>query len=281
MTSQEKAELKRKIKREATKLGMNLIGFANVERWSEYKYTPEEYWPQTIWPWSRTVISMAVQIFPSMIETTPSVVYSELYNTTNRYLDESAYRLANYINRQGFRAHFFPRDCYGDISVLVKKPEAAFSHVIAAKLAGVGTIGMNHTLLTKEFGPRVRLVSVITDAEITPDPIIEKDICIKCKMCVRKCPMQAFTPREDRIAADMDKHKCALYHQQLKGEYRYPCGVCTAVCPIGEDKKKYGRAAVSTEGIEHCRNFGSKNAVENIPDERSAEQKDTMSAFPT
>ena len=63
------------------------------------------------------------------------------------------YRVANYLNRQGFRAHFFPRDCYGDISVLVKKPEAAFSHVIAGKYAGLGTIGMNHTLLTKAYGP--------------------------------------------------------------------------------------------------------------------------------
>jgi O-acetylhomoserine (thiol)-lyase len=219
---------------------------------------------------------MAVQIFPSMIETTPSVVYSELYNTTNRFLDESAYRIANYLNKLGYRAHFFPRDCYGDISVLVKKPEAAFSHVIAAKYAGLGTIGMNHTLLTKEFGPRVRLVSVITDAEITPDKMLEKELCIRCKMCAKKCPQQAFTPRDDRIVADMDKHKCALYHQQLKGEFRYPCGVCTAVCPVGEDKKLYGKSSVSPEGVEHCRNFGSKNAVENIPDD-----DENMTAFPT
>lgn len=36
MTSQEKADFKRKIKREAQKLGINKIGFANVERWSEF-----------------------------------------------------------------------------------------------------------------------------------------------------------------------------------------------------------------------------------------------------
>ena len=264
MTSGEKTDLKRKIKREAEKLGVNKIGFANVERWSSRAEIDEEFWPQSIWPWSKTVISMAVQIFPSMIETTPSVVYSELYNTTNRFLDEAAYRLANYLNRLGYRAHFFPRDCYGDISVLVKKPEAAFSHVIAARYAGLGTIGMNHTLLTKEYGPRVRLVSVITDAEITPDRMLKNELCVKCKVCVKNCPMQVFTPREDRIMADMDKHKCALYHQQLKGEFRYPCGVCTAVCPIGEDKKLYGKQSVSAEGVSHCQNFGSKNAVENI-----------------
>lgn len=264
LSAQERSRLKQRLKREAGKLDINLIGFANVERWQNQNEIVKEYWPQTIWPWSKTVISMAVQIYLPMLETTPSVVYSELYNTTNRYLDECAYRVANFLNRQGFCAHFFPRDCYGDISVLVKKPEAAFSHVIAGKYAGLGTIGMNHTLLTKAYGPRVRLVSVITDAPLPPDPMIDGDICIRCGACARRCPMQAFTPREDRLIADMDKHKCAAYHQKLKNEFRYPCGLCTSVCPVGEDRKLYGMRSVSPEGVAHCQNFGSRNAVENM-----------------
>ena len=256
-------ELKRKIKRRAKALGVNLIGFANVERWAEQRCCKEAYWPQTIWPWSRTVISLAMQIFPSMLETTPSVVYSELYNTTNRLLDDAAYRLANELNTLGFRAHFFPRDCYGDISVLVKKPEAAFSQVFAGKFAGIGTIGMNHTLLTKEYGPRIRLGSVITDAVLPPDAMLQKELCLGCRQCVQRCPMQAFTPREGEIIAVMDKHHCARYHQKLKGEFHYPCGLCTAVCPVGEDKKRYGRQAVSEAGIAHCQAFGAANAIAN------------------
>jgi ferredoxin len=38
----------------------------------------------------------------------------------------------------------------------------------------------------------------------------------------------------------MDKHQCARYHQYLKEHYRYPCGVCIKVCPVGEDRKLYG-----------------------------------------
>lgn len=262
MDAATKSDLKKKIKREAIKLGMNLIGFASVERWSEFAEIDPAYYPQTIWPWSKTVIVLAVQIYLPMIETTPSVVYSELYNTTNRMLDESAYRIANFLNRHGFRAHFFPRDCYGDISVLVKKPEAAFSHVIAGKYAGLGTIGMNHTLLTPEYGPRIRLVSVITDAEMKPDPLINKNLCIQCGLCAKNCPMQAFTFTSGEEIAEMDKFKCAAYHQKLKNEFRYPCGVCTAVCPIGDDRKVYGRCSVSPDGIIHCQSFGSKNAVE-------------------
>ena len=253
--------MKAAIKRRAKAMGMNLVGVANVGRWEEAPHTARDYWPQTIWPWSRSVIVLGVQIFPSMLETTPSVVYSELYNTTNRFLDEAAYRLANHLNEKGFRAHFFPRDCYGDISVLVKKPEAAFSQVLAGLYAGLGTVGMNHTLLTPQYGPRVRLVSVITDAVLPPDRMLTEDLCIRCRSCVRRCPMQAFTPPEAGIIAAMDKFKCAGYHQKIKDEYRYPCGLCTAVCPVGKDRKRWRGEAVSAAGIAHCQDFGSKNAV--------------------
>ena len=47
--------------------------------------------------------------------------------------------------------------------------DAAFSHVVAAYYAGMGSIGDSHNLITKEFGPRIRLVSILTDAPIPPD----------------------------------------------------------------------------------------------------------------
>lgn len=252
--------LKEKIKSEAIKLGANIVGVADVSSWDKYKNTSESYYPQNIWPWSKSVIVLGVQIYLPMLETTPSVVYSELYNTTNRMLDEMSYRLANYLNQLGHRAFFFPRDCYGDISVLVKKPEAAFSHVLAGRYAGLGTIGYNHTLITKKYGPRVRLVSVITDAELPADEIIEKDLCIKCLRCKNNCPTSAFTTKETLIA-DMDKFKCAEYHAKLGDNFTYPCGVCIKVCPIGEDKKLYGSSSISEEGIIHCQSHGAKDSV--------------------
>jgi Uncharacterized Fe-S protein len=269
----EELNLKSDIIDEAKRLGVDIIGFASVDRWEKYKETRPNYFPQNIWPGTETVIVLGVQIFLPMLETTPSIVYSELYNTTNRVLDETAYKLAAYLNRLGHKAVFFPRDAYGDISVLVKKPEAAFSHVLAGKYAGVGTIGYNHTLITKEFGPRVRLVSVLTNAVIPPDDVIEKNLCIKCEICKNCCPTQAFTTTENLIA-DMDKKKCAEYHAKLKGDYRYPCGVCIKVCPIGADRKIYGHNAQKYlrekeileenpnaeeyAGWVHCRNHGSK-----------------------
>ncbi|GHV96343.1 hypothetical protein AGMMS50293_26630 [Spirochaetia bacterium] len=257
-------ELQEKITLEAERLGLNLLGFAPVERWQETGNQKREYFPQNIWPWSKTVIVGGVQVFLPMGETTPSNLYSELYNTTNRILDDVAYRLANILYGLGYRAHFFPRDGYGEISALVEKPEAAFSQVMAAKYAGLGTIGANHCLLTPEFGPRVRWVSVITDAELPPSPLYEKELCSGCGQCQKACPIGAFTPRPGSHIADMEKYKCARYHQFLRQEMRYPCGVCIMACPVGDDKKRYAGQAVSEEGFYHLQNFGSKerNATE-------------------
>ena len=38
------------------------------------------------------------------------------------------------------------------------------------------------------------------------------------RACARRCPMQAFTPKEGQTVAQMDKFKCAGYHQKIKNE---------------------------------------------------------------
>jgi epoxyqueuosine reductase QueG len=234
-----KERFKKDIINKAKISGANIIGIAPANRWEELNQIDRQYHPRTIFPFTNSVIVMGIQIFQPMLETTPSIIYSELYNTTNRLLDDMAYKLSAYLISKDFKAAFFPRDGYGDISVLVEKPEAAFSHVIAARYAGLGTIGYNHTLLTKQYGARVRLVSVFTDAVLPYDDIIERDLCIQCESCRKHCPTQAFSSKGTFIA-DMDKVKCAVYHEQLKKDHSYPCGVCIMVCPVGADHKFYG-----------------------------------------
>jgi O-acetylhomoserine (thiol)-lyase len=264
-------ELKLAITAQAEQLGVPILGFAPVERWREQsELTPvlpgspmpseprENYFPDTIWPWAKTVITGAVPLFISMGETTPSNLYAELYNTTNRVLDDSAYRLASSLIAKGYRAHFFPRDGYGAIESLVEKPEAAFSQAIAGKYAGIGTIGRNHCLLTPEFGPRIRLVSIVTDAPFEPDPMLEKNLCNNCRACAKACPIRAFTPREDIDIDDMERYRCSEYHEFLRHELRYPCGACVMACTVGADRKLFGKEAVSATGRKHLQNFGSK-----------------------
>ena len=48
-----------------------------------------------------------------MMVTTPSMIYQELYDTSNRVLDDMAYHLSNFIfSKLGYKAMFFPQDCY-------------------------------------------------------------------------------------------------------------------------------------------------------------------------
>jgi len=254
-------ELKRQIYEKARDLGAELVNCCSVEKWQEIPQQKPEFYPQNIWPWSEKVIVLGIPLFAPMIDTTPSIVYQELYTTSNKLLDEMAYRLSSYIVTQlGYKAIFFPRDCYYGIDDLVANPSAAFSHVLAAYYAGMGTIGDSHNLITPEFGPRVRMVSIITDAPIAADPMIEKDLCIHCGQCLKHCPSNCFRDTGDPVY-DMDKVACTKHHVTLKNEHHWPCGICIDVCPVGNDLKMYaGTKRISADGTVHCRSFGSSPA---------------------
>lgn len=233
------AELKDRIINFCQEQGTDLIGFAPVERWKETGKIPSAFWPTALWPPTRTVIVLGLSMPLPIIETTPSILHKELYDTCNHELDALAFNLVRFLNRQGCAAYFFTRDGFSSIKVLKKRMMAAFSHVAAAYYAGLGTIGLSHNLLTPEYGPRVRFVSVFSSVELAPNPVMEKDLCIKCLACVKCCPKQALTPVKDQLLAEYDKMACAEMAHELTRRRCYPCGICTKVCPIGRDRLLY------------------------------------------
>lgn len=219
--------------------GADLVGFAPVSRWDEAGEVPPEFRPQSLWPLAQTVIVIGMQMPLPIVDTTPSALHMELYNTANRELDGLAFNLTRLLNRMGCAAFFFPRDGYGSIKILKETPMAAFGHVPAAKYAGLGTIGVSHNLLTPEFGPRVRLVSVFTAPPLPPDPMRDKELCIRCHTCVKACPAGALKAEKGDWLAQYDKLKCAERAEELTRRRCYPCGTCTKVCPVGEDRRLY------------------------------------------
>lgn len=210
-----------------------------MERWDEAGEVPRDFWPQSLWAPSRTVIVIGMQMPLPIVETTPSILHEELYNTCNRELDSLAFNLVRFLNRQGYASYYFTRDGYGSLKILKKRMYAAFGHVAAARYAGLGNTGLSHNLLTPEFGPRVRLISVFTSLVLEPTPMIEKDLCIQCEACAKCCPKDALIPREDQLLADYDKLACADMAAELTRRRCYPCGICTKVCPIGKDRSLY------------------------------------------
>ena len=249
---------KQKLVEKAHNLGAGLVRTCSAAKWKDIPIQTPEFWPENIWPWAENVIVLGIPLFAPMVGTTPSMVYQELYDTSNRILDNMAYFLTAWITDElGYRACFFPRDCYYGIEVLEKNPNAAFSHVLAGYYSGMGTIGDSHNLITREYGPRVRPVSVLTDLPVENDEMLAENLCIHCGKCLKSCPAQCFFDSGGRVY-DLDKVKCTQQHILLKNQNHWPCGKCIDVCPVGEDMKKYRtQKAVSADGAVHCRNFGS------------------------
>ncbi len=270
ITSMNPDILKKKVLSVCKSLGIPLVGFAPVERWENppAERIPEEFWPRSIYPEAKTVIVIGLPVPLPIVETAPSIYYHELYKTVNSLLDSKAYEIANFLIGKGFGAVYLPRDAYGDITILIEKPFAFFSHKHAAYLAGMGSFGHNNVILTPEYGPRVRFTSIFTTARITPDPFKSKDLCIHCLLCAKNCPVGAI-PLKGDFPPPIDKKLCAIRSAKLRDEYRSPCGICIKVCPVGKDRELFGRKDMSiyTENKkfdkyhrawEHVRKYGSK-----------------------
>ncbi len=175
--------------------GAAKIGFATVERFDEIprKCGPR---PCDVYPKARSVISVAVQMPDACMERAAFHDYDDpeagLVNVlVSLRLNRIAARLARHLEISGFTA--FP------VAATViwrfrpyKEFDAPFlsdlSHRHMAVGCGLGEFGWNGLLMTPEYGPRVRLVSVITDALLTSTPIYNGEpLCDKCMRCVQAC----------------------------------------------------------------------------------------------
>jgi epoxyqueuosine reductase len=242
-----KERLKQEIQEFASSHGADLIGFAAVARWPEFNEIPPDFRPTALWDKTRTVIVLGMQMPLPIVDTTPSNIHLEAYETSNRELDGLAYNLTRYLNGKGHASIFLPRDGYRSLKQLLEKPYAVFSHTFAAKYAGLGTVSRSHNLLTPEFGPRVRLVSVFTAAAVAPDQVLQEDLCINCRLCAKCCPAGALIVDEDADSSyyHMETAACVKWHQVLTKRRAYPCGICTKVCPVGKDRELYGEKGMS------------------------------------
>ena len=135
------------------------------------------------------------------------------YYTTSLEANRSAYYLAKWLRNKGYGvapvSPFLPLDMFKESGL-----RADFSHRHAAAEAGLGEIGLNNLLITPQYGPRVKLASIITNAPLEADPRFERTICPRegCELCVNNCPVGAFTP-----TGETDKRKCS--HHTLKYGY--------------------------------------------------------------
>jgi epoxyqueuosine reductase QueG len=123
-----------------------------------------------------------------------------------------------------------------------KLHKGAFPHKTAATRAGLGWIGKSALLITKEFGPRIRLVTILTDYPLDPNLPIEKSSCDDCHECVDICPSQAIKGKSWQLGVArnglMDADLCYKITRANKRILNASvCGRCVSVCQFGREKK--------------------------------------------
>ncbi len=126
--------------------------------------------------------------------------------------------------------------------------------------AGLGEYGRLGLLVTKEYGPRVRLGKIYTDMPLAIDKPIRfgvKEFCGVCRKCASACPVDAVphgAPSTERYNQSnikgvrkwsVDGEKCFSYWAAQNTD----CSICIRVCPYNKDFSKwYNRLGIRLAG---------------------------------
>jgi len=151
-----------------------------------------------------------------------------------------------------------------------------------AEQAGLGFIGKNTCLITKEFGSWVLLSEIITDLDLSPTPTKPRGLsCGTCTRCVDACPTNAITLDPKTGRTQIDAKKCISY---LTVEHKGPispefaaktkptrrlfgCDICQEVCPHNCRAKTSPKNPITETQI-----AGDSLSLEKIADMKSDEQ---------
>jgi ferredoxin len=145
--------------------------------------------------------------------------------------------IATYILNLGYRAVA----CVNDTSLAIPY----------AIQAGLGEYGRNGLLITKDFGPRVRIGRIHTDLPLVHDQPIRfgvREFCATtCRRCADACPPKAIShgaPTEKVPSQSMmigirkwqvDPERCFKFWVNQATE----CGICMRVCPYNKDTSRW------------------------------------------
>ena len=186
------------VKELAYKLGADLVGIANIER---FENAPIKMSPKGILPTAKSVVVCAVHHPDAAIELDgeihPQVLgpYRVQY-IMNDKLDVLSFKIGRMLDDLGYKtvpiasSNIWRYRGYKDMDATFA-PD--MSHIYAGVCAGLGELGWNGLCITPEYGARNRFISIITDAELTPTPLYSgKKLCDMCGECVRKCPTNAY-----------------------------------------------------------------------------------------
>jgi len=165
--------------------------------------------PQGLLPECKFVIVIGIHHLDAAVELggepTPHDIGPYAIQSTyqNPKLDDISYKIALLLEKLGYKAlpiassNIWRYYGYKDLKVNFA-PDLA--HRYAAVAAGLGEIGWSGLFISPEFGPRIRLISILTNADLMPDSMYNGEpLCDKCMECVKHCPTDAFRKEVEKI----------------------------------------------------------------------------------
>lgn len=121
--------------------------------------------------------------------------------------------------------------------------------------AGLGEYGRNGLLITKDFGPRVRIGRIHTDLPLAHDKPVRfgvREFCdTTCRRCAEACPPKAIShgaptevvPTQSQMKGirkwQVDPERCFKFWANQGTE----CGICMRVCPYNKDISRWWKRA--------------------------------------
>ena len=193
----------KQIKDAAKRFGIDLCGIAPLSR---FEGVAPEKDPRQIFPAGKNIIVIGRRILRGSLRGVENGgalqgAYQDfsMFMLEDQFLAKATYDLVIWMEARGFEAvPIFGYDadaaCANPLGtpVAAGKP-AANVYVdwrLAAHLAGLGETGRNGLFITPEFGTLQRFAMLITDADLTADEVITRNVCENCGACEKACPLE-------------------------------------------------------------------------------------------
>lgn len=221
-----------KIKKYALDFGASVCGIANIDR---FKDEPLQQNPKSILPSAKSVIGIGFSVPKGLYKAMEENRQRYLYTSIGvKYIDEefsiiTLYRLAQIIENEGYDAcvqRTVPNlkikgdktanpeipDVFEMIySIPVEEgkpaPDVILDYKKAAVFCGLGTMGLNGKVLSPKYGPYIRFIYIVTNLPLTPDPMLDYELCDKCGECIKSCPGNAISNE------GVDSWQCSVYYR--------------------------------------------------------------------
>jgi epoxyqueuosine reductase QueG len=230
VVNMEDENLTRSLAKKSEELGADLFGVAAAKGFLDVSYTGNR--PQDIMESCRSIVVLGVALLQGSIEPLPRgrAEYTNSLLAATVRLRSMSFDLARFLEKNGFNATIVPAEgsefgyWYADKKTL----KAGLSLRYAAYLAGLGQYGLSQNLITDEYGPRVRFMGIITDADLAPTGGKRELVsgrCKGCQKCIQVCPVGALTS-----SGEMHRERCKEYMFSELGGLR--CGLCLKACPV-------------------------------------------------